>query len=666
MSLIQQTYAFIPGYLIFWLLFILALALFAQRAYRLFRFLRLGQGESRLDRLGARLGTMLAYVFLQRCSLRRLSLRDRAGLGHFFIFWGFVLFSLNYVVFIFVGDGLGLSQVLRDNTLSLYFSYVVDLAGLFVLVAIIWAAVRRYLVRPPRLEPSAEAGIILALIFFLMLAHFFIEGFAINVTGDPLASWTPGGLAAAGLVSGFSPGAQETLYWVVWWLHYILILAFLVYIPRSKHLHLLAAPFNIFLRSLGPKGALASIDLETAESFGVDKVEGFTWKQLLDGYACTQCGRCQAACPAWNSQKPLNPKEVVLNIKEHLLEMGPALVAGSDIERPDLVGQVVAEQAIWDCTTCRACQEECPVLIEHIQKLVDMRRHLVLERAQIPEAAEGALRSIEARGHPWRGTTATRTDWTEGLEVKVMAQDAQVDCLYWVGCTAALEERNMRVAAALAKLLGGAGISFGILGAEETCCGEPARRMGNEYLFQIQAQKNIDIFRSYGVKRILTACPHCFNTIKNEYPQFGGEFEVIHHSQLIADLLAEGRLKLGQGDDQVVTYHDSCYLGRHNDIYEPPRQALKRVSGLRLVEMERRLQKGFCCGAGGGHMWMEEPVGQRINQLRTREALESGASMVATACPFCLQMFEEGIGALGAEESFKARDLAEVVEAVAL
>ncbi|MEE8472298.1 MAG: (Fe-S)-binding protein [Dehalococcoidia bacterium] len=663
MTLSAQSYMFVPGYVVFWLLFILALVLFSQRAYRLVRFLRLGQGDDRLDRVGTRLGGMMAYVFLQVCSLRRVSLRDRAGLGHFFIFWGFVLFSLNYLVFIFVGEGLGLSHALRDNPLFLALALVVDIAGLFILAALIWAAARRYIVRPPRLEPSAEAGIILAVISFLMVAHYLIEGFGFNIIGDPMASYTPVGRTVAGMVSGFSPGAQVTLYWVVWWLHYLFILGFLVYIPRSKHLHLPAAPFNIFFRSRGPKGALVPIELETAESFGVGKVEAFTWKQLLDGYACTQCGRCQASCPAWISQKALNPKEVIHDIKEHLLEVGPALLTGSEPQRPDLVGAVVAEEAIWDCTTCRACQEECPVLIEHIQKLQDMRRFLVLEQAKIPEAAEGALRSIETRGHPWRGTTSTRTDWTEGLEVKLMAQDAQVDYLFWVGCTGALEERNMKVAASLARLLGKAGISFGILGTEETCCGDPARRLGNEYLFQTQVQRNIELFQNYGVKKIVTACPHCFNTIKNEYPQFGGNFDIIHHSQLIAELLDQGRLKLTGGPDQVVTYHDSCYLGRHNDIFDPPRQALQGISGLRLVEMERRRRGAFCCGAGGGHMWMEESAGTRINQLRTREALESGAGIVATACPFCLQMFEEGIGALGAESTLKARDLTELVEA---
>jgi Fe-S oxidoreductase len=662
MTLSQQSFMFIPGYVIFWLLFALAVVLFSQRAYRLVRFLRLGQRENRLDRVGTRFSGMLAYVFLQVCSLRRVSFRDRAGLGHLFIFWGFVLFSLSYVFFLFVGEGMGLSNALKDNSAFQALALAVDVAGLFILAALIWAAARRYLVRPPRLEPSAEAGIILAVISALMVAHYLIEGFGFNITGEPMASYTLVGRAVAGMVSGLD--AQVTLYWVVWWLHYLLILGFLVYIPRSKHLHLPAAPFNILFRSHRPKGALIPIELETAETFGVGKVESFTWKQLLDGYACAQCGRCQASCPAWLSQKTLNPKKVIHDIKEHLLEVGPALLTGSNPQRPDLVGTVVAEETVWDCTTCRACQEECPVLIEHIQKLQDMRRFLVLEKTQIPEAAEGALRSIETRGHPWRGTTATRTDWVEGLEVKVMAQDSQVDYLFWVGCTAALEERNMKVAAALARLLGKAGISFGILGAEETCCGDPARRLGNEYLFQMQVQHNIELFQNYGVKKIVTACPHCFNTIKNEYPQFGGNFEIVHHSQLITELLGQGRLKLNGGPDQVVSYHDSCYLGRHNGIFDPPRQALQAIFGLQLVEMERRRKGGFCCGAGGGHMWMEESAGTRINQLRTREALESGAGIVATACPFCLQMFEEGIGALGAEGTLKARDLTEVVEAV--
>ena len=364
---------------------------------------------------------------------------------------------------------------------------------------------------------------------------------------------------------------------------------------------------------------------------------------------------------------------MIQDLKKHLLEVGPELLkargkAKASPANPGKVlpGEVVTEDEIWACTTCRACDEVCPLYVEHIDKIIDLRRNLVLERASIPETAEGALRSIEARGHPWRGTTATRTDWTEGLEVKILAEDSNIDILYWVGCTGALEERSTKVTQSVAKILKSAGINFGILGTEESCCGEPARRLGNEYLFQMQAQKNIELLKNYNVKRIVTACPHCYNTIKNEYPQFGGEFEVIHHTEFMASLLKEGKLRIKQGASGMVTYHDSCYLGRHNDIYQPPRQILNNMPDLTLVEMERNRKRGFCCGGGGGRMWLEESIGTRISEMRIEQAIEAKAQVVATACPYCLQMFDDAIKAKEVEESLKVMDIAELVESSAL
>lgn len=676
----MQTYLGIPGYVIFWVLFIIVLALFAQRAYKLWRLVRLGGPDARFDNPSSRLKTMLAYVFLQKCSLRRVRPRDIAGLGHLFVFWGFMFFLTSYLIYIFVGDGMGLAEPIRGSVFSFYYSYILDIAGLLVLASILWAAVRRYIMRPARLEVTAEAAYILALISILMLSYFSIEGFFLNLFPEPS---TPIRQAAAGLFSGLDRSLQTGLFNGIWWLHYGLILGFLVFIPYSKHLHIMSSPFNVMFRSFNRQGALVPIDLEKTETFGVDRIEKFTWKQLLDGLACTHCGRCQVACPAWNSGKPLNPKKVTIDLKEHLLEAGPSVLkkkqtgnkqqtgnkesanspAPEDPQHPDMVSQVVTEEVIWECTTCRACQEECPVLIEHVQKFIDMRRHLTLERTQVPETALNALKSIESRGHPWRGTTVTRTDWTKGLGVKTLAEDKNADILYWVGCTAALEDRNIKVAIATARVLQRAGIKFGILGDEETCCGEPARRLGNEYLFQMLATKNIETFKNYGVKKILTSCPHCFNTIKNEYPQFGGEFEVIHHSQFLSQLLNSGKLQTDSIPFGVATYHDSCYLGRYNDVYEQPRQILKSIPGLKLVEMGRRRNKGFCCGGGGGRLWQEETIGERINLLRTQEALDTGTKVIATACPYCLQMFEDGLKAKNAEENVKAFDLAEMIEA---
>jgi Fe-S oxidoreductase len=380
------------------------------------------------------------------------------------------------------------------------------------------------------------------------------------------------------------------------------------------------------------------------------------------------CNNCQLQCPATASGKPLNPRKIIQDLKKQLLEVGPKLVKAKDDAEaarvnPDnsIAGKVLAEDEIWACTTCRACDDVCPLWVEHIDKIVDARRNLVMEQANVPDTAEGALRSIEDRGHPWRGTTATRTDWAEGLDIKIMSEDSDVDVLYWVGCTAALEDRSMKIAQSVAKVLKLAGVNFGILGPEESCCSDPARRLGNEYLFQMQAEKNIEILKGYKVKRIVTACPHCYNTIKNEYPQFGGEFEVIHHTEFMANLLKEGKLKVAKGLNGIVTYHDSCYLGRYNDIYQPPRQILNSIPSLTLVEMEKNRRWGFCCGGGGGRMWLEERIGTRISEMRTDEAIATKAQIVATACPFCLQMFDDAIKTKEAEESLKVMDIAELV-----
>jgi Fe-S oxidoreductase len=402
----------------------------------------------------------------------------------------------------------------------------------------------------------------------------------------------------------------------------------------------------------------------------VATIDQLTWKQNLDLYSCVVCGNCQELCPANLSGKQLNPKKVIQDLKNHLLKVGPELVKAKTKGEPapanpnvPLVENVIKLDEIWACTTCGACDEVCPVWVDHIDKIVDLRRNLVMEQASMPETAEGALRSIEDRGHPWRGTTLSRTDWADGLDIKILADDSDVDILFWVGCTGALEERSTKISQSVAKILKAAGINFGILGTEESCCGEPARRLGNEYLFQMQAEKNIEILKKYGVKRIVTACPHGYNILKNEYPQFGGNFEVIHHTELFAQLIKEGKLKINKGLNEVVTYHDACYLGRYNDIYQPPRQLIKAVPDIKLKEMERNKRRSFCCGGGGGHMWLEEQEGRRINELRTEQALETGAQKVITVCPFCLQMFDDGIKTKGAEERFKVMDIAELLAA---
>ena len=690
MSPVSVTYLGISGYVIFWVLFAIAFGLFARRVYHLFRLLLLGQKENRFNNIGYRIIFMIFVSFSQWCNLKSISLgrrinavltevfpplsklisggrRDLSGIGHALMFFGFSLLFIGYIIFIGLAGGFGLSKFITGTAFETVYSSILDIAALLVTLAIIWAAIRRYIIRPQRLEgeATAEASIILLLVFTLMVLHVCIEGFG-YAAYDISVSWPPIGAALASFLAGtdISHGTLAVAYKSVWWLHYAIILGFMVFIPYSKHLHLLTSFPNVAFKSLSPKGAFKPIDLETAETFGVSKITDFTWKQLLDLYSCVVCGRCQDNCPAYTSDKPLNPKKLIQDLKKHLLEVGPGLLSSkaktANLSKA-LIGEVITVDEIWDCTTCRACQEVCPVYNEHIDKIIDLRRNLVLEQASIPETAEGALRSIEARGHPWRGTTATRIDWADGLDIKTLAEDSDIDILYWVGCTEALEDRSMKVAQAMGKLLKLAGIKFGILGDEETCCGEPARRLGNEYLFQIQAQKNIALLKNYNVNKIVTACPHCFNTLKNEYPQFGGEFDVIHHTEFIADLLRENKLRIIKGGGGVVTYQDSCYLGRYNDIYEPPRQILNNMPDVTMVEMERNRERGFCCGGGGGRMWLEEHIGRRINELRTEQVIETKAQIVATACPFCLQMFEDGIKAKAAEETLKVMDIAELV-----
>jgi len=509
----------------------------------------------------------------------------------------------------------------------------------------------------------------------VIVTGFIVEGFRIAATelktNPDWAPWSPGGYILALAFSNLSQSALLLWHQIWWWLHSVISIGAIIYVAFyfSRLWHIIIDPLNVFFRNLGPRGALSPIDLETAESFGASKIEDFSWKHLMDLDACTRCGRCQDSCPAYLSGKPLSPKKIIQDLKGNLLERAPILLKSRgnnggnnpETESKSMIGEVILNDEIWNCTTCYACQEACPVYIEPMLKVIEMRRNLVLEQASIPEAGEGALRSIEARGHPWRGTTATRTDWAEGLDIKILAEDSDIDILFWVGCTLALEERSMKVAKAVAKVLKLAEINFGILGTEESCCGEPARRLGNEYLFQLQAEKNIETLKSYQVKKIVTACPHGYNTLKNEYPQFGGDFEVMHHTEFMANLLKEGKLRISQGVKGLVTYHDACYLGRYNNIFEPPREILQNLPDITLVEMERNRERSFCCGGGGGCMWLEDHAGRRINEVRTEQAMDTKAQIVATACPFCLQMFEDGIKTKGVEESLKVMDIAELV-----
>ena len=667
------------GPLVLYPLGLAALAIFIYAIYRRYRLWSVGQSDKRWDNLGKRIWDFIVAGVVDGLFHRRFFREPYPGLIHFLLFAGAGILLIgtaldvidHYVVHFISGN------------VYLGLSFVLDVGGVFMLIGVIMAVIRRYVQKPERLNTVLDNAVVLTLIFVVVVTGFFIEGFRMLVAtpeglSQPVfyshpewARWSFGGYAIAAMFQDLAQSTREAWYIGLWWFHTVLALGAIFYVCLSfdKLTHIIVSPVNVFFRSSRPKGALAPINIEEAETFGVGKVEDFTWKQLMDLDACTDCGRCQDRCPAYLTGKPLSPRKVIQDLKAHLLERSGALLAAKETTPTDgggvkaLIGEVILEDELWSCTTCRACQEICPVFVEHIDKIIDLRRNLVLEQAKVPETGEAALRCIETRGHSCRGTTLTRTDWTSGLDVKLLSEDSNVDLIYYVGCAAALEDRSMKIAVAMSKILKAADVKFAILGPEETCCGEPARRLGNEYLFQMQAMKNIELFKNYNVKKIVTTCPHCFNTIKNEYPQFGGEFEVVHHTQFIAELLKQGKIKPTSMSDGKLTYHDSCYLGRHNDIYEAPRQVLASISPSKLLEMKHSRRDGFCCGGGGGRYWMEERIGKRISEERIEHVIEAKADVVASACPYCLQMFEDAIKAKEVEESLKALDIAELLAA---
>ena len=665
-----------------WAIYPVALVVALIFVYAIFiRFLnvwRRGKPEDRFHPFWSRIGNFIKVGVVEGLVHKKFLREFYPGIAHLLIFWGCVILLLGAGID-FVGHYWFHSWV--HGTPFLTQSVIDDIGGLLVFIGAIIFIIRRYAQKPgafqERLDRSADDLIAISLILAVVITGFFVEAFRIAAVEPGTEAiwnvWSPLGLVISKAFISLSSGTNLVLHQASWFLHVILAAGAVVYISLfyNKLTHIIVAPANVFLRSREPKGALQPINLEEAETFGVSKIEDFTWKQLLDLDACTHCGRCQEACPAYISGQPLSPKKLIQSLKEHLLEESKypfkvkvpttsLLIPEADPPR-SLIGEVIPEDAIWSCCTCRACQEACPVYVEHINKIVDMRRSLILEQAKVPELAAPILTSIEARGHVVIGTTHTRTDWEEGLEVKHLSEDSQVDLVWWLGCQASLEDRSMKIAQAFGKVLKAANVNFATLGTEESCCGDPARRMGNEYLFQMQATKNIELLKNYGVTKIVTTCPHCFNTLKNEYPQFGGEFEVIHHSQLIAQLITEGKLKLTSGLNQRVTYHDPCYLGRHNDIYQPPRQALAAIPQIHLVEMERSRWNSFCCGGGGGRFWVEEKQGKRISDVRIEDVIKTKTEIVATACPYCMQMLEDSIKSKGAEESLKDLDIAELI-----
>jgi len=679
-------FAEVPGYplvfVVFWgaaVVFALAMA----RHLRVFAATRPSVEQPRpFGAIPARLFGLVEYALVQRKMFKDL----RAGVMHAGIFWGFVLLTIGTANVVTGGVIETILSAPLDGAIWAAISALQNVVAVIVLVSIAWAFERRLISRPRRLTYNRDALLILAMIGGVVATELFAEVFEFARYGDQPGAFVSAALAGS-LRSSVGPAGLELGFGILWWAHIVLVAAFLVYLPFSKHLHIATSFPNIWYRKLRPRGELPAMDLEREDAtYGLKSLQDLGWKDLLDGFTCTECGRCQEACPAWNTGKPLNPKTFIMGIRDLSAEAeyGLNLIPNSPIVRETyglddaapaaalmatpIVDNAIPYDAVWDCVTCGACVEACPVLIEHVDKIVGLRRNLVLEESRFPTELTGAFRAMEGQGNPWGQPASARLDWTKPLPFDVptvasMAAEGRLDdldVLYWVGCAAAFDPRNQKVARAVATCLHAAGVRFAILGQEESCTGDPARRMGNEYVFQILAGGNVETLNRYGMgeRTIVTACPHCFNTIGNEYGQLGGTYRIVHHSTYLAELLASGRLATIPADADAgtesgdhapgsVTVHDSCYLARYNGVIAAPRDVLGAVDGLELREMDKSGKNTFCCGAGGGRMWMEETRGTRINAERTRQVLETGAATVATSCPFCMVMMGDGLAAAG-------------------
>ncbi|MEW6671693.1 MAG: (Fe-S)-binding protein [Thermodesulfobacteriota bacterium] len=691
------------------LLLVAALAVFGRTMFRKIQLLTALEPADRFNHLKDRLMNMVILAVGQKRLVARAKERS-SGIMHAFIFWGFCVLLIRSLNLYGQGyqEGFHLPFFGDDYLLGYLYMALKDIMEGIVLLMILYAFIRRSVVKPKRLHNTFEAYLVLGLIGILMISDLLHDGARCNLIqlynnpgsipyfNNPQFGseflWTPISVGAAALISGLSAEANAAILVIMFWIHICTQLTFLNILPLGKHFHVITSLPNVFLKSLGyphEKPKLLDLENEAAwedESLGINHIHQLNWKQGLDLYTCTECGRCKEVCPTYTTDKPLNLHEFNDKLKFELLENTDNIIKRArltdairqsqdpgEIEKlkeeiaglnskKQLIGEVIAPETLWACTTCRACEEVCPVTIEHVPRIIAMRQGQTLMAEAYPKELNPALKGLERNGNPWGIGYDKRADWAEGLGIKTMAEDSAVDYLLWVGCAGSFDDRSKKVTKSLAKILQKAGISFAILGVEEKCTGDFARRVGNEMLFQMMARENIETLNNYKVKKIITACPHCLNALKHDYPQLGGSYEVIHHAEFIDQLVRAGKIKLKPSLEGALTYHDPCYLGRYNNIFDQPRSLLQSVSKDGLRELDRRGRESFCCGAGGGRMWMEETIGKRINRERSEEIVAKQVSTVAVGCPFCLTMIEDGMKDLGKEEMIRTQDIAELVE----
>ena len=683
-------------------LLLVGLGIFTHTMLGRLRLLFKGKPETRWNLVQQRAMTLLRIGIGQQKMFRDPS-DPSSGWIHALTFWGFCILGLRTTQLFVQAYAPEFQWPLIEGL----YGPVKDLTVAIVLVAILLFFYRRLVTKPKRIAYSHEALLILGFIGMLMVTEFGFE--ATHYGGRMLAGGADADVARShvahapigAILANFAAASDistDTL-WAIgevnYWVHLLIVLMFLNLLPLSKHFHVITSLPNVFLSRLEAKGALSLVpdiekSLEEEKPLGLSQPSDMTWKQLLDLFTCTECGRCEVNCPAWSTGKPLNPKMVILDLRDYVYSQqatilsgvsagagpGPLAIGADGIavsgavsaKEKDQAGQqlpaMVASlntDAIWACTTCRSCSEQCPVMIEHVDKIVDVRRHLVMTRNEMPKELAKTLANLESKSNPWGMPSGKRADWAKGLNLPTLDDTPNPEWLYFVGCAGSFDDRAKKITLATVQILQAANVSFAIVGKKEKCSGDLARRSGQEYLFQEQAKANIELFVAGGVRKIITTCPHCFNTIKNEYPQLGGTFEVVHHTSVIARLIADGKLPMVDGEKQKIVYHDSCYLGRYNDVYDDPRAALAAVPGVELVEMARSKKLGMCCGAGGGRMFMEEKIGTRVNNLRVDQAMETQPQVIASACPFCMTMLSDGVKAKDLSESVQTKDLAEIV-----